>query len=220
MVVRAARVWGVDDNDVRRGERNPMSDPTTLRALTGMPATPASLADSTLIMIDLQNTYTRGVMELEGVQPALDQAAELLDRARTAGIPVIHIQHDAGEGTPYDVRAEIGAIVDRVAPRDGEPVIVKNYPNSFTATDLNDRLAPGSNLVLAGFMTHMCVNSTARGAFSLGHSPTVVAGATATRALPGADGEPVSASALQAASLAAIADLFGVVVPKSSEIPD
>ena len=94
-----------------------MSEPTTLRALTGMPATPASLADSTLIMIDLQNTYTRGVMELEGVQPALDQAAELLDRARSAGIPVIHIQHDAGEGTPYDVRAEIGAIVDRVAPR-------------------------------------------------------------------------------------------------------
>ena len=197
-----------------------MSEPTTLRALTGMPATPASLADSTLIMIDLQNTYTRGVMELEGVQPALDQAAELLDRARSAGIPVIHIQHDAGEGTPYDVRAEIGAIVDRVAPRGGEPVIVKNYPNSFTATDLNDRLAPNSNLVLAGFMTHMCVNSTARGAFSLGHSPTVVSSATATRALPGAAGEPVSAAALQAASLAAIADLFGVVVTKASEIPD
>ena len=51
-------------------------------------------------MIDLQNTYTRGVMELEGVQPAIDQAAELLDRARSAGIPIIHIQHDAGEGSP------------------------------------------------------------------------------------------------------------------------
>ena len=197
-----------------------MSEPTTLRTLAGMPATPASLADSTLIMIDLQNTYTRGVMELEGVQPALDQAAELLERARTAGIPVIHIQHDDGEGGLYDVRAEIGRIVDRVAPRDGETVIVKNYPNSFTGTELNDRLAPGSNLVLAGFMTHMCINSTARGAFSLGHSPTVVSGATATRALPGPDGEPVTAAALQVASLAAIADLFGVVVPKASEIPD
>jgi nicotinamidase-related amidase len=197
-----------------------MSELTTLRTLTGMPATPASLADSTLIMIDLQNTYTRGVMELEGVQPALDQAAELLDRARSAGIPVLHIQHDAGPGTPYDVRAEIGAIVNRVAPRDGEPVIVKNYPNSFTGTDLNERLAPGSNLVLAGFMTHMCVNSTARGAFSLGHHPAVVSGATATRALPGADGEPVSAAALQAASLAAIADLFSVVVAKASDLPD
>ena len=64
-----------------------MSEPTTLRTLAGMPAAPASLADSTLIMIDLQNTYTRGVMELEGVQPAIDEAAELLDRARSAGIP-------------------------------------------------------------------------------------------------------------------------------------
>jgi nicotinamidase-related amidase len=158
-------------------------------------------------------------MELEGVQSALDQAAELLDRARSAGSPVIHIMHDGGEGTPYDVKAEIGQIVDRVAPRDGEAVIVKNYPNSFTSTDLNDRLSPGSNLVLAGFMTHMCINSTARGAFSLGHSPSVVAGATATRSLPGAGGEPVSAAALHAASLASIADLFGVVVPKASDIP-
>ena len=56
-------------------------------------------------------------MELDVVEAALDQAAELLERARSAGIPIIHIQHDAGEGTPYDVRAEIGAIVDRVAPR-------------------------------------------------------------------------------------------------------
>lgn len=197
-----------------------MSEPTTLRALVGLPKEPASLAESTLIMVDLQNTYTRGVMELENVQPAIDEAAALLDRARSAGIPVIHIQHDSGEGSAYDVRADIGAIVDRVAPRDGEPVIVKNYPNSFTATDLNDRLAPGSNLVLAGFMTHMCINSTARGAFSLGHRPSVVAGATATRALPGVDGEPVPASVLQATSLAAISDLFGIVVPTSAGIPD
>jgi nicotinamidase-related amidase len=196
-----------------------MSDPTTLRALSGMPATPAALTDSTLIMIDLQNTYTRGVMELDGVQPAIDQAAELLDRARSAGIPIIHIQHDDGEGSLYDVRGESGAIVARVAPRAGETVIVKSYPNAFTGTDLNNRLAPGSNLLLAGFMTHMCVNSTARGAFSLGHSPAVVAGATATRALPGSAGEPVSAAALQAASLAALADLFAVVVPEAADVP-
>lgn len=196
-----------------------MTEATTLRTLVGLPATPAKLADSTLIMIDLQNTYTQGIMELENVQPAIDQAAELLDRARSAGIPIFHFMHDAGEGSPYDVKAEIGQIVDRVAPRDGEHVIVKNYPNAFTATELNDRLAPGSNLVLAGFMTHMCVNSTARGAFSLGHHPSVVAGTTATRELPGADGTAVPAAALQVASLAAIADLFGVVVATPADVP-
>jgi nicotinamidase-related amidase len=199
-----------------------VADLITLRAASGLPADAPALSASTLIMIDCQNTYTRGLLELAGVQAALDQAEELLDRARSAGIPVVHIQHDAGPGSPYDVREEIGAIVDRVAPRAGEPTIVKNYPNSFTGTELDAVLKQGPErpLLLAGFMTHMCVNSTARGAFSLGHAPTVVAGATATRDLPGIDGRVVEAAALQAASLASIADLFGVVVADVRSVPD
>ena len=199
-----------------------MTENATLRQLVGLADQPATLADSTLIMIDCQNTYTQGVMELEGVQPALDQAAELLGRARTAGIPIVHIMHDAGEGSPYDVRDEIGQIVERVAPREGELVIVKTFPNAFIGTDLDQRLtaAPGRDLILTGFMTHMCVSSTARGAFSLGYRPAVVAGATATRALPGPAGELVSAAALQAASLAGISDLFGIVVPTAGDILD
>jgi nicotinamidase-related amidase len=193
----------------------------TLRALAGLPAEPASLADSTLILIDCQNTYTRGVMELEGVQAALDETATLLDRARTAGIPIIHIQHNDGPGSLYDIEGESGAIVAQVAPREGEPVVVKQYPNSFVGTDLEERLKAldATNLVLAGFMTHMCVNSTARGAFNLGYAPTVVAAATATRALPGVD-TTVSAAQMQAASLAAVADLFAIVVPGVTAVPN
>ena len=199
-----------------------MSEPNTLRAMAGLPLAPVSLADSTLVLIDCQNTYTRGVMELEGVEAALEQAAVLLDRARTAGIPVIHIQHDDGPGSLYDIEGESGSIVAQVAPRNGESVVVKNYPNAFVQTDLDAQLRSidASNLVLAGFMTHMCVNSTARGAFNLGYAPTVVAGATATRALPGLDGDPVPARALQTASLAGLADLFAVVVAGSADIPD
>ena len=199
-----------------------MPDPNTLRALAGLPLAPVSLSDSTLVLIDCQNTYTRGVMELEGVQQALDEAAALLDRARSAGIPVIHIQHDDGPGSLYDIGGESGAIVAQVAPRHGEPVVVKNYPNSFVQTDLDEQLKSrnASNLVLAGFMTHMCVNSTARGAFNLGYAPTVVAAATATRALPSLGGDPVPAEAMQAASLAALADLFAVVVAVAGDIPD
>ncbi|WP_440713923.1 cysteine hydrolase family protein [Gordonia sp. FQ] len=198
-----------------------MSELATLRTLTGMPDVPASLGKSALVMVDLQNTYTRGVMRLDEVEPAIDAAAELLGRAREAGIPVVHIMHDAGEGSPYDVKAEIGQIVDRVAPQGDEPVIVKNYPNSFVATDLDAQLkALGvEDLVLAGFMTHVCINSTARGAFSLGYRPTVVANATATRSLPGVAGE-VDSSAIQAAGLAMIGDIFGIVVPDMSAIPD
>jgi nicotinamidase-related amidase len=198
-----------------------MPEHPTLRALSGLSPQPASLAESALILIDCQNTYTTGVMELDGVQAALDEAATLLERARVAGIPVIHIQHDAGPGSPYDVRAGNGAIVASVAPRGDEPVVVKNYPNSFVQTDLDQLLKARSvdTLVLAGFMTHMCVNSTARGAFNLGYAPTVVASATATRALP-ALGAEVSARAMQDASLAAMADLFAVVVPDAATLPD
>jgi nicotinamidase-related amidase len=198
-----------------------MPAPTTLRTLAGLPSSPPSLADSTLIMIDCQNTYTQGVMELDGVQDALDEAAKLLERARSAGIPIVHIEHDDGDGSLYDIRAEIGQIVDRVAPQGDETVIVKNFPNSFVQTDLDQRLKAvgASNLLLVGFMTHMCVNSTARGAFNLGYAPTVVATATATRALPGPTGV-VPSEALQAASLAAISDLFGIVAPDVAAIPD
>ncbi len=198
-----------------------MPEPTTLRALTGLPATPASLAESTLVMIDCQNTYTQGVMALDGVASALDEAAVLLQRARSVGIPIVHIQHDAGDGSPYDIRAEIGQIAEQVAPEGDEIVVVKQFPNAFVQTELEDRLKAASarNLLIAGFMTHMCVNSTTRGAFNLGYAATVVASATATRALPGPTGV-VSSAALQAASLAAIADLFGIVVPDAAAIPD
>ena len=198
-----------------------MTEHPTLRALAGLPQQPVGLAESTLIMIDCQNTYTRGVMELDGVQAALDEAATLLERARVAGIPIIHIQHNDGPGSLYDIEGESGAIVDRVAPREGEPVVVKSYPNSFVLTDLDQRLKSldASHLVLAGFMTHMCVNSTARGAFNLGYAPTVVAAATATRPLP-ALGAEVPAAAMQSASLAAMADLFAVVVPDAATLPD
>ncbi len=198
-----------------------MSRPT-LRTLENMPSAPPPLKDSALVLVDCQNTYTYGVMELDGVQAALDETAALLDRARTAGIPIIHIQHNGGVGSPYDITAEIGAIVDSVAPRENEPVVVKQFPNSFVQTDLDESLKAvnASNLVLAGFMTHMCINSTARGAFNLGYAPTVVASATATRPLPGPDGDTVPAAALQSASLAALSDLFAIVAPDVAAIPD
>ena len=78
-------------------------------------------------MIDCQKT-PQGIMQLEGVEAALAEAARLLTRARAAGIPVFHIMHDAGEGSPYERDAAIGQISDRRPPVPGEPVIVKNYP--------------------------------------------------------------------------------------------
>ena len=52
-----------------------------------------------------------------------------------------------------------------------------------------------------------------------GGAASVVAAATATRALPGVTGGEVPAENLQAASLAALSDLFAVVVPGAGSIP-
>ncbi|MFD7026983.1 isochorismatase family protein [Streptomyces sp. NPDC059917] len=194
----------------------------TLRTLSGLdPALPRLGATTTLIMIDFQQTYRTGVMELEGAEAALAAGARLLTAARAAGSPVVHVVNDGGAGGPYDIRAEIGSISPEVAPRDGEPVVVKTVPNAFHATTLEETLRgldSGQDLVLAGFMTHMCVTFTAQGAFHLGYRPAVVAEATATRTLAAPDGTVVPAAALQSAALTTIGDLFGVVAATVADL--
>lgn len=199
-----------------------MASPT-LRALTGMSPDPAPIAKSALVLIDCQQTYREGIMQLAGVEPALEEAAALLERFRAAGKPVIHIMHDAGPGTPYDVTAPIGQIAAAVAPIEGETIIVKKFPSAFEQTALDAELKKlgVENVVYVGFMTHMCVNSTARASFNHGYANTVVAGATATRSIPNpASGADMPAAQLHDASLSALADMFAVVVPHASDIPD
>ncbi|WP_290058326.1 isochorismatase family protein [Amycolatopsis solani] len=192
---------------------------TTLRELNGLDRTPAALAGSTLILVDYQNTYTKGVMELDGWRPALTAAKDLLARARAAGAPVIHVVHDGGAGSAYDVRADIGAIHPDVAPIEGEPVVVKAAPNAFVGTDLGERVDAAGNesVVVAGFMTNMCVTFTAEGAFLRGNTPTVVAETCATRPLATAVAE-VGSEQLHHSALATIADLYGVVVPAVADL--
>ncbi|MEU6234391.1 isochorismatase family protein [Kitasatospora sp. NPDC047058] len=192
---------------------------TTLRELNGLDGTPASLGAATLILVDYQNTYTRGVMELEGWQAALDSAAALLARARAAGTKVVHVVNDGGEGTPYDIRAEIGRIHPSVAPAEGEPVVAKRTPDAFHGTDLDRHVdaAGHQDVIVAGFMTHMCVTFTAAGAFLRGNRPTVVADACATRPLRAA-GTGLPAGQVHQAALATVADLYGVVVASGESL--
>lgn len=198
-----------------------MTHPKTLSELVGLDVNPCSLRESALIMVDCQNTYLDGMMKLSGVGEALAEAAKVLDRARELGRPVIHIAHDAGIGSPYDRQADNGQIASQVAPISDEPTVVKNFPNSFSQTDLHERLQQLGigNLIVVGFMTHMCVSSTARGAFDLGYRTTVVGDATATRDLPTADGQVVKASDLRKAALAGLSDLVATVVKTAKELP-
>ena len=192
---------------------------TTLRNLNGFDQTPASLSNATLILVDYQNTYTKGVMELEGWEPALAVAAQLLADARKAGTKIIHVINDGGRGTPYDIQEDIGKIHDSVAAIEGEPVVVKQVPNGFVGTDLAKHVdaAGNKNVIIIGFMTHMCVTFTTEGAFLRGNQPTVVANACATRAIQNSVSN-VDALDLHKSALAAISDLFGVVVPTPAEL--
>lgn len=165
-----------------------------------------------LVVIDIQNDYfPGGSMALEGADAAAANAAQLLDAFRRQALPVLHVQHlmarpNAGFLVPGTRGAGIHAAV---APLPGETVVTKHYPNSFRDTGLRGRLeALGArHLVVAGMMTHMCVDTTVRAAFDLGYRVTLAHDACATRALA-FGGAAVPAAQVHAAFVASLHGLF------------
>jgi nicotinamidase-related amidase len=151
----------------------------------------------------------------------MDVIGALLARARAANATIVHILHRGKAGGAFDPDGEGFRPADQAAPGQGEVIIEKGLPNAFTGTDLDAVLkqAGSKPLILAGFMTHMCVSSTARAALDLGYSTTVVADAVATRDLPNPAGGVVAADVLNAASLAALSDRFAIIAPLE-KIPD
>lgn len=198
--------------------------PQTLFEIAGAPPIAPRLRDSTIVVIDAQQEYVDGALALPGSLAALEEIGRLLERARRLQAPIIHIVHHAraggalfAEGTPA---AEIAA---PAAPAPGEAVVAKSLPNAFASTDLADRLhalkRPAA--VFVGFMTHMCVEATARAAIDLGLRAAVVGAATATRDLPDPlGGGVIRAAEVQRNALAALADRFAVVVRDAAGLPD
>jgi nicotinamidase-related amidase len=168
-----------------------------------------------LIVIDIQNDYfPGGRMELEGSPEASAQAAKLLERFRARGLPLVHIQHVSNRpGASFFLPDSEGVNIHAsVAPRAGETVLQKHFPNSFRGTRLLEHLrAEGADhLVIAGMMTRMCVDATTRAAFDLGFSCSLAHDACATRALAfGA--QRVPAAQVHAAFVAALGGLYAKV---------
>ena len=163
-----------------------MTTPKTLLQLANTDLTPPKVADAALVLIDFQNEYLSGPLALPDALPAITAAGLLLDLARDAGAPVFHIAHRGRAGGLFDRDHERGQIVSALAPIAAETVVEKGLPNSFADTNLHQLLTETGhkNVIVAGFMTHMCVSSTARGALSLGYRVTIDASACATRDLP------------------------------------
>lgn len=197
--------------------------PKTLLELAGAPAGTPHLNDSVLIVIDAQHEYVDGKLPLNGIDAALAEIGALLTRARKAGVPIIHIKHRGRPNGAFGPNTAGFAIADAASPAGTETVIEKALPNAFTGTTLNATLEGlgRKQLVLTGFMTHMCVEATARAALDHAFKTTIVAAATATRDLPDPlTGETVPAAEVQRNALAALADRFATVVPKADAVAD
>ena len=198
-----------------------MSQPKSLLQMAGADPKPSALSESVLVIIDAQNEYSTGALPLYRIDDAVATLKSLLARARRAGAGIVHIAHKGRQGGLFDRGAGNGRIMDALAPRDGEKVIEKGLPNAFAATELDDVLKAGGSkpLLIAGFMTHMCVSSTARAALDHGFSTTIAADACATRDLPNPLGGAVSAQSVHEAALAGLADRFACVT-LAADIPD
>ncbi|QOZ33479.1 cysteine hydrolase family protein [Bradyrhizobium sp. CCBAU 53421] len=190
-----------------------MTAAKTLMQLAGIDLTPPRLGDSCLVLIDIQNEYLAGPLALPDAGPAIARATALLGRARESGAKIIHIAHKGAPGSLFDRSAERGVIVAPLKPRPGEIVIEKQLPNAFAGTDLNAQLAATGRkeLVLAGFMTHMCVSSTARAALDLGFRTTIDADSCATRDLPDGVGGTIAAKLIHDVALAELSDRFAII---------
>ncbi|GIQ78569.1 cysteine hydrolase family protein [Bradyrhizobium sp. RD5-C2] len=190
-----------------------MTAAKTLMQLAGIDLTPPRLGDSCLVLIDIQNEYLAGPLALPDANPAIARATALLARARESGAAIIHIAHKGAPGSLFDRSAERGAIVAPLKPRSGEIVIEKQLPNAFAGTELNAQLAATGRkeLVLAGFMTHMCVSSTARAALDLGFRTTIDADSCATRDLPDGIGGTIAAKLIHDVALAELSDRFAII---------
>jgi nicotinamidase-related amidase len=169
-----------------------------------------------LIIIDIQNDYfPGGRMELIDMEKAANNAQQALKLFRTRKLPIFHIQHvsirpDATFFLPETNGVEIH---QSLAPKNGEFIIEKHFPNAFRNTSLNERLQ-GLNveeIVICGAMSHMCIDSTVRAAFDLGFRCLLISDACATKNMK--HGEiAVDALHVHAAFMAALSGLFAEII--------
>ncbi|MBB3603865.1 nicotinamidase-related amidase [Mycolicibacterium sp. BK556] len=132
-----------------------------------------------LLVVDVQNDVVARAHDRDRVVATI---AGLVDSARRSGVPVVWIQHSDAE---LSTGSQEWRIVDELAPSATEPVIAKNYGDSFEATALESTLAElgVGHLVVVGAQTDQCVRSTIHGGFARGYDVTLVADAHTTEDL-------------------------------------
>lgn len=135
--------------------------------------------NSALLVIDVQNGVVAGAPHRDEVVATI---AGLVDRAHAEAVPVIWVQHRSENLTP---ESEPWSYVPELSIGADEPVVHKEYGDSFEATDLADLLGERGvgHVVVTGAQTDACVRSTMHGAFVRGYDVTLVSDAHTTEDL-------------------------------------
>jgi nicotinamidase-related amidase len=160
---------------------------------------------SALLIIDIQQFYySGGAATLVEPEKASLNASKILGSFRSRGDLVVHVRHKASKG------AEIH---EHVAPIEGEEVFTKSEVSCFNGTGLLAYLQKEkvSKLVIAGMMTHMCVEAAVRAAYDLGFEVTLIGDACATRDLE-FGGAKIAAADVHASTLATLARTYAQVL--------
>ena len=135
--------------------------------------------NTALLVIDVQNDVVAGAYNRDGV---VANIAVLVGKARAGDVPVVWVQ-DHSEERPQG--SEGWRVVPELSQQDSEPVIHKQYGDSFEETDLEAVLAAGKigRLIVAGAQTDECIRSTLHGAIVRGYDATLVSDAHTTEDL-------------------------------------
>jgi nicotinamidase-related amidase len=136
----------------------------------------ANRPNTAVLVIDVQNGVVEGNHDRDAV---VANIAALVDKARSADVDVVWIQHNS-ENLPRG--SETWQIVPELSRADGEPLVEKAYPDSFEETELESVLAERGigRLFVSGAQTDECVRSTLHGAIVRGYDATLVSDAHTT----------------------------------------
>ena len=140
-----------------------------------------------------------------------------MDAAARNGDAVIVIRQN-GPGDLFAIGSPTWAVRPEVLDRPHDVLIDKTLPGAFTGTALEQWLAAREirHVTIAGYMTNVCCDTTARQAFHLGLGVTFLHDATGVPAMPGVDGAPIAAPRLHAAALAALG-MVGIELASTQE---
>ena len=168
-----------------------------------------------LFVIDVQNEYFDGALPITGRDQSLQKICQLMDASKKAGIPRIVVQHTmtSPDMPIFQQGSASWALHPEIASRGSEYQFEKNLPGSFTGTNVEQWLRKEGvdTVVIAGYMTHMCCDTTAREAVHRGFKVEFLSDATGTLPLDNAGGK-VTAEELQRSILAAQQHLLSEVI--------